>query len=607
MPPEEVPTRAVEFSPKARGEWEALLARYPARRAALIPTLHLAEREFGVISREVEEYVALLIDIPLAAVHEVVTFYSLLPRRPRGERHLRVCQDLSCHLRGCERVIARIQERLGIPPGETTPDGKWSWERSSCLGSCEVAPMMQVGEDYVGPLDPDGMDRLLDDIEAGRTPGASCVVRDVPHAIVSRSFGKEEARRIETYRESGGYRSLEKALRKMTPEAVREIVATSRLRGLGGAGFPAGIKWGFIPAKPSKPVYLVVNADEGEPGTFKDRYCLEWDPHRLIEGIGIAAYAVGARRVFIYIRGEYRRPAKRLETALEEARKAGFIGKGVLGTSCDIEPVIHRGAGAYICGEETALLESLEGKKGWPRLKPPYPVGFGAFGCPTVVNNVETLAYLPEVLRRGPAAFAGLAQGRPASGGLRTFSLSGRVARPGPYELPLGTPLRDLIFGHGGGILDGAELKAVIPGGTSSPLLSADEIDLPLDFDALDEAGSSGGSGAVIVLDDRTCIVETARVLARFYAHESCGQCTPCREGSGWLERILGRILDGGGVDSDLETLVRITHSMVGTSICPLARADAVPVRRCIEKFRSEFEHHIREGSCDVRAIGAGR
>ncbi|MCZ6691186.1 MAG: NAD(P)H-dependent oxidoreductase subunit E, partial [Planctomycetota bacterium] len=492
----------IEFSPGVKKEWEGILTRYPVKRAALIPTLHLAQREFAVLTTEVEEYVAALMDLSVTDVHEVVTFYTLLPRRPRGKRHIRVCRDLPCHLLGSAEIIDRLEKRLGVPPGETTDDAQWSWEEVSCLGSCDVAPMMQVDETYVGPLEVDGLADLFDRIENGETPQALPRDCDVPEKIVSTNFGRKEACRLRTYRASGGYEMLGKILTGMTPVQVRDTVKAGNLRGLGGAGFPAAVKWGFIPKDTDKPVYLVVNADEGEPGTFKDRYILEWDPHRMIEGMAIAAYAIGAHHAYIYVRGEYRRPTQRLQAAIDEAEAAGFLGEKILGTGFDLKTVIHVGAGAYICGEETALLESLEGKKGWPRLKPPFPAVVGAFGSPTIVNNVETLAYVPEIFRRGPAAFDEIADGCERSGGMRILSLSGRVKRPGPYELPLGTSLRKLIFEHGGGISGGRKLKAVIPGGASAPVLTADEIDVGCDFDDLRKAGSMGGSGAVIVLDD---------------------------------------------------------------------------------------------------------
>ncbi len=415
--------------------------------------------------------------------------------------------------------------------------------------------------------------------------------------LVSEYFGNENARDLQWYRDHGGYESALEAL-KMPPEEVIEEILKSNLRGLGGAGFPTGMKWKFVPKNSDKPKYLAVNADEAEPGTFKDKYIMTWDPHRLIEGIIICCHAVGIRTAYIYIRGEYAHPYYRLQKAVDEAYAAGVLGSSVLGQDFSLEVFIHRGAGAYICGEETGLLESLEGKKGWPRLKPPFPALVGLFGCPTVINNVETIAHLPKIVEKGGEWFAGLGVER--SGGTRLFCLSGLVKQPGVYELPMGTPMRELIYDHGGGLLEDRELKAVIPGGSSAPILEANCLDLPLDFDSLSQAGSMLGSGGIMVLSDQVCIVKALCVVTRFYAHESCGQCTPCREGTGWLDKILSRMVAGGGRESDLETLLGIASNMMGTSICALSDAAALPVQSYVTKFRSEFEYHIRNGSCDV-------
>lgn len=414
--------------------------------------------------------------------------------------------------------------------------------------------------------------------------------------ILSRHFFNAEARRLPFYLAEGGYDSARKALTRMTRQEVADQAIQANLRGLGGAGFPAGRKWGFIPKDSPKPKYLIVNCDESEPGTFKDRHILEWTPHSLLEGILIAAYAIEAHLCFIYVRGEYFHWAQLLQQALDDARQAGFFGKNILGTGFDLDVLIHLGAGAYICGEESALLESLEGKKGWPRLKPPFPAVSGLFGCPTVVNNTETIAYLPSIIRNGGAWFAAL--GTPRNGGLRLYSVSGHVKKPGVYELPLGTPLREIIHTHAGGMREGRNLLAVIPGGSSSPVLRADEIDVKMDFDSLTAIGSMLGAAGVIVMDDSTCMVKALAVLARFYRHESCGQCTPCREGTGWLARILSRILAGDGVREDLDNLLRVAKNIRGNTICALGDAAAMPVESFISKFRDEFESHVSGGKC---------
>lgn len=417
--------------------------------------------------------------------------------------------------------------------------------------------------------------------------------------LVTRNFEVPDAFRLPVYEQRGGYRAARKAALSMQPAEIVAEVKAANLRGRGGAGFPAGVKWGFLPAG-KEPRYLVVNADEGEPGTFKDRALIERDPHQLIEGCIIASFALGVHHCYIYLRGELERAYRVLQAAIGEARAKGYLGARPFARGHELEITVHRGAGAYICGEETALLESLEGKRGEPRLKPPFPATVGAFGAPTIVNNVETICALPHIVERGGAWFAGL--GVEGDGGTRLFCLSGQVQRPGLYELPVGTPLRVLIFEHGGGPWAGRTVKGVIPGGSSTPVLGAEQLDAPLSCDGIRAAGSMIGSGAVIVMDDTTCMVRAAWRLAKFYHHESCGQCTPCREGTGWLERVLGRIEQGLGRDGDLELLDSIAANMSGTTICPMGDAAAMPVQGFLRRFRQEFEAHVQQGKCPFGA-----
>ena len=414
--------------------------------------------------------------------------------------------------------------------------------------------------------------------------------------ILSKNFFNPQARSIAFYLKNGGYEAARKALTQMTPQTVIDEVTRSNLRGLGGAGFPTGKKWSFIPQDSPKPKYLVVNSDESEPGTFKDRHILEWDPHLLLEGIIIASYAIGAQRCFIYTRGEYYRFAAIVQAALDEAYGERFFGKKIFGTEFNLDVVIHLGAGAYICGEETALLESLEGKRGWPRLKPPFPAIVGLFGCPTIINNTETISHVPGIIRNGCEWFADL--GSPKNGGTRMYSVSGHVKRLGVYELPAGTTLREIIYTHAGGVRDDRKLLAVIPGGSSSPVLKAEEIDVKMDVESLAAVGSMVGSAGVIVMDETTCLVKALTIISKFYQHESCGQCTPCREGTGWMTRILRRILEGQGVREDLDNLLRLAGNILGNTICPLGDAAALPVQSFIAKFRDEFESHILRDKC---------
>jgi NADH-quinone oxidoreductase subunit F len=377
----------------------------------------------------------------------------------------------------------------------------------------------------------------------------------------------------------------------MKPSEVMDEVKKASLRGRGGAGFPAGVKWGFVPRDSPKPKYLCVNADEGEPGTFKDRYIMSHSPHLLLEGIIIASYAVGIHEAFIYIRGEYEAVARRLERAVAEAYEKGCLGKDILGSGFSLDVVVHRGAGAYICGEETALLESLEGKRGHPRLKPPFPASVGLFQCPTVINNVETLANVPAIVTHGADWF--VERGLPKDGGTRLFGVSGLVRKPGIYELPMGTKLSVIIYDHAGGMRDGKKLKAVVPGGMSAPVLKADELDLPMDFDSLVGAGSMLGSAAVIVIDQETPMLEVLKAVTKFYSHESCGQCTPCRIGTSWIDKIVRRMAEGRGRREDIDTIVRLASNIKGKTLCPMGDAAALPILSLCQKFRAELEEGL--------------
>jgi NADH-quinone oxidoreductase subunit F len=409
------------------------------------------------------------------------------------------------------------------------------------------------------------------------------------------------AETLDFYVKQGGYEALRKAL-GMTPEAIVEAVKASGLRGRGGAGFPTGLKWQFVDRKSPKPKYICCNADESEPGTFKDHVLMERNPHLLFEGCLIGCYAIGAKVAYIYIRGEFHHVQEVLEAELAKAREAGFVGPNVLGSGFDCEISIHRGAGAYEAGEETALIESLEGKRAQPRLKPPFPAVEGLWGCPTAVNNVETLCNVPLIISRGADWFAGIGPER--NGGPKLFCLSGHVERPGVYEAPMDVSLQALIFDErfGGGIRGGHALKAVIPGGSSVPVLLPHQIDVPASFDGIAGAGSLLGSAGIIVMDETTCMVWAAENLLHFYRHESCGKCTPCREGGDWLHRILGKIERGEGAMRDLDLLLSIGQNIMGKTLCAFGDAAATPVLSTVAQFRSEYEAHIRESRCPLPA-----
>jgi NADH-quinone oxidoreductase subunit F len=413
--------------------------------------------------------------------------------------------------------------------------------------------------------------------------------------VLTTHFANEQYRTVDTYLQLGGYAALRQALAGPKERIVDEV-KKANLRGRGGAGFPAGVKWGFLPKDLSRPRILVINADEGEPGTFKDRQIMAKAPHLLLEGIAIASYAMTIHQCYIYIRGEFVREARIVEEAVAEAYARGFFGKNILGSGFDLDVVVHRGAGAYICGEETSLINSLEGKRGWPRIKPPFPASVGAFGLPTIVNNVETIADVPWIVTHGGEKFASL--GVEKNGGTRLIGVSGPVNRPGVYELSAGVLLREIIDTHAGGLKDGKALKAVIPGGSSTPVLRPDEIDVTYDIESMGKIGTMPGSGGVIVIAEGTCMVRALSVLMNFYAHESCGQCTPCREGTGWLAKVVRRIEEGNGKPGDLELVLDVCDSMMGRTICPLADAAVMPAQSFIWKFREEFDRHIHEKKC---------
>jgi NADH-quinone oxidoreductase subunit F len=408
--------------------------------------------------------------------------------------------------------------------------------------------------------------------------------------ILTRNIGVPNSETIAVYLKRGGYTALKKALAQ-TPDDVIAEVRESGLRGRGGAGFPAGLKWGFLP-RGDEIKYVCINTDEGEPGTFKDRLLVEHDPHAIIEGTIIAAYAVGAQRAFVYIRGEFFLGVKRWIKAIDAAYQHGFLGKNILGSGFDLDMSVHRGAGAYICGEETALINSLEGRRGEPRIKPPYPAQIGLYGKPTLVHNVETLANVPPIISRGAAWYTSI--GTERSTGPKLFCVSGHVRKRGNYELPLGTPLREIIFEHAGGMRGDKPFKACIPGGASTPVLTADQLDVRMDFESVVEAGSMLGTGAIVVMEEGTDMVDVARRLMHFFVHESCGKCTPCRVGTRQLADTLDRIVAGNGKKGDIELLKDICHNMIGNTFCPMGDAAVNPVLSTLERFPGEYEHYIQ-------------
>jgi NADH-quinone oxidoreductase subunit F len=585
----------MRLTPENAARFGEILARYPVKRSALLPTLHLVQEQEGWISREAIEHVASLLELTPAQVHDAASFYTMFRLRPEGKTLIEICTTLSCALSGAEELLEHTCRRLGVRPGGTSADGKFTVKGVECLAACGGAPAVQVNGEWLEHASPGDIDRVL----AGETVRRSFEWPKSPgEHILFQNVWKEGSTSIAVYEASGGYARLGEWLRR-PPEEIVETVKKSNLRGRGGAGFPTGMKWGFLPKDNPRPRYLCVNADESEPGTYKDRVIIERDPHRLIEATVVSCHAIRAKAAWIYIRGEFHEGARTLERALAEARAKGYVGTNILGTGVDVEVHVHRGAGSYECGEETALIESLEGKRGQPRIKPPFPAVVGLYGCPTIVNNVETLVNVPLILTRGADWFA--SYGTEKNGGPKLYSISGHVVRPGSYEAPMGRiTLRDLIYGEGyaQGIRAGRKLKAVVPGGSSTPVLTAAEIDVAMDFDGVAKAGSMLGSAGTIVMDDSTCMVWMAKNLIYFYKHESCGKCSPCREGTGWMLRLLERIEAGEAKESDLDLLWKVTDSIGGKTVCPFGDAAIAPPQSTLRKFRAEFLYHVREKRC---------
>jgi len=594
----------MEIPARLEQKFHELSKRYPVKRSALVPMLLYTQDEFGHISDELIAELARRLDLNSLQVTETLVYYSMLRREPAGKCHVQLCTNVSCKLRGGDKLWEHVQKRLGIGHKQTTPDGTFSLEEVECIGACTGAPAAQVNYDFYENLTPEKLDALLDEFADGRKPSPVPHVSGSLHKrhaaevpVISARFGIRDSHKLAVYRQHDGYKALEKALKEMTPESIIEEVKKSNLRGRGGAGFPAGMKWSFVPKNSSKPKYIIANADESEPGTCKDRPLMQFDPHQLIEGMVIAGRSVNAHQGYIYVRGEYRYVLDIMDQAIREAYEHGYLGRNILDTGYHFDLCTHTGAGAYECGEESALMESLEGKRGYPRIRPPFPAVVGLYGCPTIINNVETLSAVPAVILKGGEWYANL--GTPRNGGTRLFCVSGHVEKPGIYELPMGFNLLRMIE-VAGGMRGGKKLKAVVPGGSSTPPLKAEECDIAMDFDALAKVGSMLGSGGVVVLDEDTCMVDFARRISRFYAHESCGWCIPCREGTAWLRKLLDRFHDGGGRAEDIPLVDEIAKNILGRTFCPLGDAAAMPLGAIVRKWRNEFEAHL-SGRCPFK------
>src|SRR6202051_425536 len=599
----------MNLPPQLESRFQTLQNRYPVTRSALIPMLLYAQDQFGYVSDDMIGEIPRRLPLNTLQVTETMAYYSMLRRHRAGKFHVQVCTNVSCMLRGGNNLYEFVQKKLEIGHKETTADGVFSLEEVECIGACTGAPAMQVNYDFYENLTIERTTQIFESLEAGRKPEPSVPITgsvqqrhpaEVP--VSSRLFGVADSHKLAVYVANDGYKGMERALKELTAEQVVDEVKKSNLRGRGGAGFPTAMKGCFVPKESAKPKYVLCNADESEPRTCNDRPLREMMPHQLIEGIVIAGRAVGSHQGYVYIRGEYRYVLDIMDTAIADAYKAGYLGKNILGSGFDFDLVTHTGAGAYECGEESALMESLEGKRGNPRIKPPFPAVVGLYGCPTIINNVETLSAIPSIILEGGEAYAN--RGTPKNGGTRLLCVSGSVNKPGIYEIPLGMNMKKFIEEMAGGMRGGKKLKAVIPGGSSCPVFKADEIDIAMDYDTVAKAGSMLGSGGMVVIDEDTCMVDLARRIMHFYAHESCGWCIPCREGTSWLKKMLDRFHAGLGRPEDIDLIAELSKNMLGRTFCPLGDAAALPTISIVQKWRNEFEDHL-QGKCAYKAADA--
>ncbi len=597
-----------EWTPEHEERIEELKSHYPDGKegSAVQEVLRIAQEQFGEINEEIELLVAETLDISSIRVHEVVLFYENVWEGHFPEKRYEVCTGLSCQLAGSEEVVEKICDHYDVYEGEVNEEKDVVVKEMECLAACDGAPAMLCNEELIPDLDEKDLDEFLEKMDNGeidpdpsdqepqKRPGSST-------EILTAGMDEENSHTFDFYRSNGGYETAREVLNEMTPEEVTDAVKEGGVQGRGGAGFPTGVKWGFVPDPEDigKPVYLTVNADESEPGTFKDRMLMEEKPHLPLEGIIISAFAVKCHTAYIYIRGEFGKGYEHMKEAVDTLYEQDILGEDTLGTGYDLDIHIHRAGGAYICGEETAMLTSMEGYKALPRNRPPFPAVKGLYDCPTVVNNLETLSNVPGILENGPEWYQNIGDDED-NPGTRMFCVSGDVANPGVYEEPLDINAEKLIYDVAGGIRNGNDIKALIPGGASSPVLTPDEMDVSMGFTTLDEAGTMAGSGGVMVIDETRCVVRVLQNIEYFFQFESCGQCTPCREGTGWAENIIRRIEEGEGHMEDMELLDNMGDQIQGKTICALADAAVMPLRSFVDKYRDEFEAHIEAGECPI-------
>jgi len=562
---------------------DPILERHaPNGRSGLIPALWEAQRTYGHLSEPVVTAIAQGLDVPLADAHGVIEFYTMLYNEPKGENTVRICVSPVCAQEGSKKVLDELCEHHGVEHGGTTEDGKYTIKEVECLGLCDHAPSGLVEDTPVSHVDEVDPLTLADD-----PPPAPLGYIGGDARYITRRVGEIDPTDINAYQEMGGFGGLRKALLEMTPQEVIAEIDDAGLVGRGGAAFPTGLKWKFTAGAEGEPKYVVCNTDESEPGTFKDRFLMEGDPFAVLEGMILAGYAIGSEKGYIYIRGEYYRSQEYFEQVLQDAREHGFLGEDILGSGYSFDVEVRAGAGAYICGEETALFESIEGKRGFPRIKPPFPTTHGLFGKPTVINNVETLAAATWIMENGAEAFR--ARGTEESPGTKMFCLSGDIGQPGVYEVAYGTSMSELLEQAGG--VKG-DLQAVLVGGAAGFYATPDQLDVPMSFEGLEEAGLTLGSGVLVVSNTERDLRKSLISLARFFAHESCGKCYPCRFGTQRQKDLLHRIFDGEGEEGDLEALEDIGYTMTETSLCGLGKTASLAILSAKENWPDIFSEN---------------
>ncbi len=577
-------------------------------KGKVLPILHAVQNICGNwLPLEALHLVAKELEIPYGYLYGVMSFYTMYSVVPRGKYLIRMCESAPCHVNGAENILETLKAELGIQVGETTADGLFTLEHTACLGTCEVSPAMQINEVVFGNLTAARVREILEDYRAGRAVDYRTLPRTtIPplafplpadEMVLFPNLDQIDPMSLDDYVAKGGYESLKKAVTGMSQVEVINEVKTANIRGRGGAGFPAGLKWSFTQPSPITPKYIVCNADEGEPGTIKDRYLMEGDPNRVLEGMAIAGYAVGASHGYIYVRGEYYLSMMRLQNAIDQATAKGYLGKNIFGTDFSFTIEVQSGGGAYVCGEETALIESIEGQRGNPRVKPPFPGQVGVWGKPTIVNNVETLSSIPVIIAKGGEWYKN--KGTEDAAGTKIFQVVGHVNKPGVIEANCGMTVRELIDKYGGGVRGGKKFKSCQTGGASFGFITESQLDTPMEYKALGAIEGALGSGTMLVMDEDTCIVDVVKCILYFFQHESCGFCLPCRRGTRILYDLICKIADGKGTEADMGQMLKVAQVMLDSANCALAMSPIFFIKTTMERYRDDYLAHIN-GTCTL-------